>query len=67
MVKIVTTHYFFFVQIICIIINLLKIQIDPHSGTTVCRKANIWYISHNVYLVNQSNAYLTMQGKYKPE
>jgi len=21
---------------------------------TMCRKANIWYISHNMYLVNQS-------------
>jgi len=27
---------------------------DPHSGTTMCRKANIWYILHNMYLVNQS-------------
>jgi len=27
---------------------------DPHSGTAMCRKANIWYIPHNMYLVNQS-------------
>jgi hypothetical protein len=31
-------------------------EIDPHSGTTMCRKANIWYIPHNTYLVNQSTA-----------
>jgi len=24
---------------------------DPHSGTTICRKANIWYIPHNMYLI----------------
>jgi hypothetical protein len=56
---------FFFIQIIFIIINLLKIQTDSHSGTMVCRKTNIWYIPHNMYLVNQSNVYLTMQRKHK--
>jgi hypothetical protein len=37
------------------------------SGTTVYQKANLWYIPHNMYLVNQSNVYLTMQRKHKPE
>jgi len=40
---------------------------DPHSGTTVCHKANIWYIPHNMYLVNQSNVYLTIERKHKLE
>jgi len=39
---------------------------DSHNGTMVYRKANIWYISHNMHLVNQSNVYLTMQRKHKP-
>jgi len=30
-------------------------QIDPHGGTMMCHKANIWYISYNMYIVNQSS------------
>jgi hypothetical protein len=30
---------------------------DPHSSTAMCRKANVWYILHNMYLVNQSTTF----------
>jgi hypothetical protein len=41
-------------------------QMDPHSGTTMCRKANVWYIPRNMYLVNQgttSNYYAAEKHK----
>jgi hypothetical protein len=28
-----------------------NIQMSHHSGTTTCRSANIWYTSHNMYLI----------------
>jgi hypothetical protein len=26
---------------------------SPHSGTTKCRSANLWYTLHNMYLINR--------------
>jgi len=37
---------------------------DPHSGTTMCRKANIWYILHNMYQENQSTTSIYYAAKY---
>jgi len=31
---------------------------DHHNDTTMYSKANIWYIHHNMYLVNQSITYI---------
>jgi hypothetical protein len=41
---------------------------DLYSDTTKCRKANICYIPHNMYLVNQSitSIYLLYSVKHKP-
>jgi len=43
--------FFFSLQIICINMNLSKIQMDHHSGTMMCCKANTWYMPHKIYLI----------------
>jgi hypothetical protein len=43
-VTVVTTHFFFHTTH----------KMDCHSGMVVSHKANIWYISHTMYLVYQS-------------
>jgi hypothetical protein len=30
---------------------------DHHSGMTTCRKANIWYIPYNMYLIYRVDIY----------
>jgi hypothetical protein len=32
-------------------------KMSHHSGTTTCRKANMWYTSHNMYLIFRVNIY----------
>jgi len=32
-------------------------KISHHNDTTICRKANIWYIPHNMYLIFRVNIY----------
>jgi len=68
----VTTRFYFYflflIQNICITHNLLKYKTDLHSGTTICRKANIWYIPHNMNLVHQSITSIHIcSGKHKPK
>jgi hypothetical protein len=45
---VVTTLFFFF---------LINTKMNYHSGTTICRKTNIWYKFHNMYLIYRVNIY----------
>jgi hypothetical protein len=53
---------------IYIYIYIDKHKMSYHSGMTICHSANIWYIFHTMYLVNQSITFIYLcSRKHKLE